>query len=305
MDQAAGRTGFGTLLRRWRGHRGLSQMALSLDAGVSTRHLSWLEGGKAQPSRAMVLRLATRLDLPLRERNALLVAAGYAPLYAERPLADPALAPARAALQRLLDAHEPSPALAVDRHWNLVAHNRLVPLFLAAVAPALAKPPINVLRLSLHPQGMAPMIDNLPVWREYVLYRLARQVAATDDDELAKLHAELQALPPPPGMAAWPAPRHGGSEDDGDGECDGQGDGGEGDRAGDGRPEPIPPMPDLAVPLALNTPHGTLRFLTTLTVFGAPRDVTLSELAVETLLPADEATAAALRDMLAQVQAAA
>ncbi len=277
MDQAAGRAGFGTLLRRWRGHRGLSQMALSLDAGVSTRHLSWLEAGKAQPSRAMVLRLASRLDLPLRERNALLVAAGYAPLYAERPYTDAALAPARAALQRLLDAHEPSPALAVDRHWNLVAHNRLVPLFLAAAAPALIVPPINVLRLSLHPRGLAPMIDNLPAWRQYVLYRLARQVAATDDDTLVRLHAELQALPPP-GPGAWPT--------DGDAALEGEG------------PEGAAPTPDLAVPLALNTPHGTLRFLTTLTVFGAPRDVTLSELAVETLLPADEATAAALRDML-------
>lgn len=284
MDQAAGRAGFGTLLRRWRGHRGLSQMALSLDAGVSTRHLSWLESGKAQPSRAMVLRLSARLDLPLRERNALLVAAGYAPLYAERPLADPALAPARAALQRLLDAHEPSPALAVDRHWNLVAHNRLVPLFLAAAAPALATPPINVLRLSLHPQGLAPMIDNLPAWRAYVLYRLARQVAATGDEALAGLLAELRALPPPPGRAAWP------TQDADAGEGEGQGD----DHA-------APPTPDLAVPLTVNTPHGTLRFLTTLTVFGAPRDVTLSELAVETLLPADEATASALREMLARL----
>lgn len=282
MDQAAGRAGFGTLLRRWRGQRGLSQMALSLDAGVSTRHLSWLEAGKAQPSRAMVLRLGARLDLPLRERNALLVAAGYAPLYAERPLADPALAPARAALQRLLDAHEPSPALAVDRHWNLVAHNRMVPLFIAAAAPALAVPPVNVLRLSLHPQGLAPMIDNLPAWREYVLYRLARQVAATGDDELAQLQAELQALPPPAGRGAWPAHE---VADEKDGAA------------------ATAPTPDLAVPLALNTPHGTLRFLTTLTVFGAPRDVTLSELAVETLLPADEATAAALREILARLPA--
>lgn len=282
MDQAAGRAGFGTLLRRWRGQRGLSQMALSLDAGVSTRHLSWLEAGKAQPSRAMVLRLGARLDLPLRERNALLVAAGYAPLYAERPLADPALAPARAALQRLLDAHEPSPALAVDRHWNLVAHNRMVPLFIAAAAPALAVPPVNVLRLSLHPQGLAPMIDNLPAWREYVLYRLARQVAATGDDELAQLQAELQALPPPTGRGAWPAQE---AADEKDGAA------------------ATAPTPDLAVPLALNTPHGTLRFLTTLTVFGAPRDVTLSELAVETLLPADEATAAALREILVRLPA--
>jgi transcriptional regulator with XRE-family HTH domain len=273
MDQAAGIAGFGTLLRRWRGHRGLSQMALSLDASVSTRHLSWLEAGKAQPSRAMVLRLATRLELPLRERNALLVAAGFAPLYAERPLADPALAPARAALQRLLDAFEPSPALAVDRHWHLVAHNRLVPLFLAQVAPPLAAPPVNVLRLSLHPQGLAPLIDNLPAWRRYVLYRLARQAAASGDAELVHLHAELRALPPPAG-GPWP---------------------------GDPDEDEQPPTPDLAVPLSLRTPHGTLNFITALTVFGAPRDVTLSEIAVETLLPADEATAQALRAILASL----
>lgn len=272
MDQAAGPAGFGALLRRWRGHRGVSQLALSLDAGVSARHLSWLESGKSVPSRAMVLRLAGQLDLPLRERNAMLVAAGYAPLYAERALADPALAPARAALQRLLDAHEPSPALAVDRHWNLVAHNRLVPLFLASVAPALAQAPVNVLRLSLHPQGLAPMIQNLPAWRRYVLHRLARQVAATHDPQLVQLETELRALPPPKGEPRWR----------------------------DAQEEDFA-TPDVAVPLAMNTPHGALHFLTTLTVFGAPRDVTLSELAVETLLPADEATAAALREIHARL----
>ncbi|MCW5636916.1 MAG: helix-turn-helix transcriptional regulator [Rubrivivax sp.] len=294
MDQAAHRADFGTLLRRWRGHRGLSQLALSLDAGVSTRHLSWLEGGKSQPSRAMVLRLATRLDLPLRERNALLVAAGFAPLYAERPMSDPALAPALAALRRLLAALEPNPALAVDRHWNLVAHNRLVPPFLAAVAesaPGLLRPPVNVLRLSLHPQGLAPLIENLAPWRGYVLHRLARQVAATDDPELARLHAELQALPPPAGAPTWPArPARPAGEHTSD----------EADAAAAGAD--VPP-PDVAVPLALRTPHGTLRFLTTLTVFGAPRDVTLSELAVEAMLPADEATAAALREIAAGLAA--
>lgn len=273
MDRAAHAAPFGALLRRWRGHRGKSQLALSLDAGVSTRHLSWLESGKAAPSRAMVLRLANQLDLPLRERNTLLVAAGFAPLYAQRALADPALAPARAVLQRLLDAHEPSPALVVDRHWNLVAHNRLVPLFLAQVAPALATPPVNVLRVSLHPQGLAPMIRNLPTWRGYVLQRLQRQVHATNDPQLAALLAELTALPPPADAPAWPAD--------------------EADAAAGA------PTHDVAVPLTLDTPHGPLSFITTLTVFGAPRDVTLAELAVETLLPADEATAAALRALLA------
>ena len=149
---------FGHLLRHWRLQRRWTQLALAAEAEVSARHLSWLETGKAEPSRAMVLRLSEQLDVPLRERNALLGAAGYAPLYAERPLADPALTVARGALQRLLDAHEPWPALAVDRHWHLVAHNRMVPLLLAAVAPELLVPPVNVLRVSLHPRGLAPMV---------------------------------------------------------------------------------------------------------------------------------------------------
>lgn len=279
MDQGAGRTGFGALLRRWRRQRGLSQLALSQDAGVSTRHLSWLETDKAQPSRAMVLRLAARLDLPLRERNGWLVAAGYAPLYALRSLEEPALAPARAALHRLLAALEPNPALVVDRHWHLVAHNRLVPLLLAQAAPELTAPPVNVLRVSLHPRGLAPLIDNLPAWRAYVLHRLARQIAVTGDAALAQLRDELRAVPPPDGHAAWPS------------ECEPADDAG----AAPGDDPSAAHAADLAVPLALNTPYGPLRFLTTMTVFGAPRDVTLSELAVETLLPADEATAAALR----------
>jgi transcriptional regulator with XRE-family HTH domain len=259
VDQAAQAAGFGPLLRRWRQHRGLSQLALALDAEVSTRHLSWLEAGKSQPSRAMVLRLAERLDLPLRERNLLLTAAGYAPMYGERSLADPALAPAREALQRLLLAHEPAPALAVDRHWNLVVANRMVPLLIQSAAPFLRQPPLNVLRLTLHPEGLAPMIENLPAWREHVLGRLQRQLAATGDAALAALRDELLALPA------------------------------RGERIGTLAEDAV------VVPLALATPFGRLAFLTTVTVFGAPHDVTLAELAVETLLPADTATAQALR----------
>lgn len=256
---------FGQLLRRWRQQRALSQLDLALQAEVSSRHLSWLETGRAQPSRAMVLRLADRLDVPLRERNALLAAAGYAPLFVERALDDPALATAREALQRLLDAHEPWPALAVDRHWNLVAHNRLVPLLMAQAALELTAPPVNVLRLSLHPQGLAPHIVNLGTWRAYVLQRLAQQVASTLDPALQLLLDELRALPGPP------APDE----------------------------EPGGPA-DLAVPLSFNTPGGTLNFITTVTVFGAPRDVTISELAIETLLPADTATAQAVRALYEQ-----
>ncbi len=270
------RAPFGQLLRRWRQQRGASQLALALQAEVSARHLSWLETGKAQPSRAMVLRLAERLDLPPRERNALLVAAGFAPLYGEHPLAHPTLAPARAVLQRLLEAHEPWPALAVDRHWQLVAYNRLVPLLMAAAAPHLREPPVNVLRLSLHPEGLAPLVANIGAWRAHVLARLWRQVQATGDGQLARLHAELSALPLPPGAA--PAP--------------------------DGVPEAFDAV---AVPLTLQlpAPAGPLNFLTTITVFGAPHDLTLAELAVETLLPADEATAAALRAMAAALPGAA
>ena len=255
---------FGGLLRRWRQHRGLTQMALALDAEVSTRHLSFLESGKAEPSRAMVLRLAERLDLPLRERNAWLVAAGFAPMYRERPLTDPGFAPAQRALQRLLDAHEPAPALAVDRHWQLVAANRMVALLTEGVSPDLLQPPLNVLRLSLSPEGLAPRIRHFAAWRHHVLERLQRQWAASADPVLHGLLQELRGLPLPAGTAA---------------ESD------------------VPPaaFDDVAVPLELDGPHGRLRFLTTITVFGAPHDVTLSELAVETLLPADPATADALK----------
>ena len=266
MDQAA--APFGRLLRHWRQQRRCSQLALALDAEVSARHLSWLETGKAQPSRTMVLRLAERLDVPLRDRNAMLTAAGYAPLFGERPLSDPTLASVRGALQRLLDAHEPWPALAVDRHWHLVAHNRLVPLLMAAASPALLQPPINVLRLSLHPQGLAPMVVNLPAWRAHVLLRLQRQIVSTGDAELSRLLEELRALPLPPGCA---------------------------DEAAAG------PLHDVAVPLTLKSPLGVLNFITTITVFGAPHDVTLAELAVETLLPADADTADALRALHARL----
>lgn len=265
---------FGRLLRHWRTQRRCSQLALALQAEVSARHLSWLETGKAQPSRAMVMRLAEQLNVPLRERNALLAAAGYAPLYPERPLADPGLAVARGALQRLLDAHEPWPALAVDRHWNLVAHNRMVPLLMASAAPHLLQPPVNVLRVSLHPQGLAPMVTNIGAWREHVLARLQRQWAASGDAQLGALLAELRALPLPAGVSDAVN-----------------------EEASDEASTVLPL--DVAVPLTLRSPLGLLNFITTITVFGAPHDVTVSELAVETLLPADEATATALRALQA------
>jgi transcriptional regulator with XRE-family HTH domain len=185
---------FGAHLRHWRTHRRLSQLDLAQEAEVSTRHLSYVETGRAAPSREMVLRLAERLEVPLRERNALLVAAGFAPMYRQRSLDDPAMAAARRAVDLVLKGHEPFPALAVDRHWNLVAHNALVPLLMEGAAPELLKPPINVLRLSLHPEGVAPRIANLAQWRTHLLERLQQQIAATGDATLQALHDEVVDL---------------------------------------------------------------------------------------------------------------
>lgn len=252
----------GQLLRQWRQRRRLSQLELATDADISTRHLSCVETGRAEPSRAMLLHLAEQLEVPLRERNALLTAAGYAPLYRERPLADPALAGARQALELVLRSHEPWPALLVDRHWNLVAHNRAVTHLLAGIDAALLAPPLNVLRLSLHPQGLAPRIVNLGDWRAHLLARLLQQVAASGDMVLAALLEELRALPLPPGVSAE---------------------------------EQLMPGGGVVVPLQYRTPAGLLSFISTITVFGTPVDITLSELALESFFPADEATAAALR----------
>src|SRR5688572_22653930 len=188
---------FGMHLRHWRQKRRLSQLDLAHEAEVSTRHLSYVETGRAMPSREMVLRLAERLSIPLRERNALLVAAGFAPMYRQRTLDDPALAAARRAVDLVLKGHEPFPALAVDRHWNLVAANSVLPRLLEGAAPALLAPPVNVLRLSLHPDGLAPRIANLRQWREHLLERLEQQVTVTGDATLAALHAELAAYPVP------------------------------------------------------------------------------------------------------------
>src|SRR5207253_3013815 len=176
--------GFGEHLRDWRQRRRLSQLDLAQEAEISTRHLSFVETGRSVPSREMVLRLAERLDVPLRERNALLVAAGYAPMYRERPLDDPALAAAREAVQLILRSHEPYPALAVDRHCNLMAQNAVVPHLLAGIDAALLQPPLNVLRLSLHPQGLAPRIANLGQWRHHLFERLRQQIQATGDGYL-------------------------------------------------------------------------------------------------------------------------
>lgn len=264
MDQATRPVTFGQHLRHWRRQRRWSQLALALAAEVSPRHLSWLETGRAQPSRAMLLRLAQHLELPLRERNAWLLAAGFAPMYAERALGDAALAPALQALERLLQAHEPNPALAVDRHWHLVAANRMLGLLTRQAAPQLLQPPVNVLRLALHPQGLAGFIVNLPAWRGHVLARLQRQVHNTGDAALQALADELRAYP--------------------------------GGEAGHDEAEATAPV---ALPLQLHTPAGPLALISTIAVFGAPHDVLLSELAIETFFPADEASAQRLQALAA------
>jgi transcriptional regulator with XRE-family HTH domain len=187
------RSAFGVLLKQWRARRRLSQLDLALAADVSARHVSFLETGRSRPSRDMVLRLAERLEVPLRERDPLLLAAGLAPAYPVRPLDDPALAPIRAAVDTVLAGYEPYPALVVDRGWTLVAANRGVGLLTAAAAPHLLEPPVNVLRLGLHPDGLARHIVNLAEWRGHLLARLAREAAA--DPGLAALHRELSGYP--------------------------------------------------------------------------------------------------------------
>ena len=248
----------GEQLREWRQRRHLSQLDLAALADVSARHLSFIETGRSLPSRAMLLRLGDRLDVPLRERNALFVAAGFAPIYSERRLGDPALAQARNAIALLLRGHEPYPALAVDRHWNLQAANRALAPFLKGVAPELLAPPVNVLRLSLHPDGVAPRIANLGQWRAHLLQRLERQVETSGDPQLQALHAEL---------LAYPAPEE---------------------------EEPADPAA-IVVPMRMHSEVGELSFLSTTTVFGTPVEVSLSELAIESFFPADAKTARVLR----------
>jgi len=261
---AAAPKSFGEHLRGWRLRRRMSQLDLAGEADISTRHLSFVENGRSAPSREMVLRLAQRLDVPLRERNALLVAAGYAPMYRERPLDDPALSAAREAVQLILRSHEPNPALAVDRHWNLLAANAMVPQLLAGVDPQLLQGQPNVLRLSLHPRGLAPQIVNLGQWRHHLFERLRQQVQATGDAALVSLLDELQGYPVPPDADAT---RLGGE------------------------------LLGVAMPFRFRTPAGVLNFISTTTVFGTPVDITLQELALETFFPADAATAQALRAM--------
>ena len=251
----------GQLLREWRTRRNLSQLELASGAAVSSRHLSFIETGRARPSREMVLHLAERLEVPLRERNRLLLAAGFAPAYGERPLESEELAPVREALQRFLRAHEPYPALVLDRHWNLVLANDAVTSLLDGVAPHLLEPPANALRATLHPEGMAPRIVNFDEWSAHLVHRLRRELAHTGDPVLAALLDEVLAYPgvhaEPPALEAAAAA-------------------------------------EIVLPVQLASGDATLSFFSTVTTFGTAADVTLAELTVEAFYPADEETAAAL-----------
>jgi transcriptional regulator with XRE-family HTH domain len=261
MNQAAALGRIGPLLRDWRRRRRMSQLDLALDAGVSARHLSFVETGRARPSAEMVLHLAERLGVPLRERNRLLLAAGHAPVFEQRDLDDPEMTPIRQALQLVLDGHEPFPALVVDGAWEMVASNRAVSLLIEGVARDLLAPPLNVLRVSLHPDGLASRIANLAEWRAHLLERLRRQIALTADPALESLLDELLGYPGPDEPQ-----RRGGAH----------------------------AARDLAVPLRIRAEAGELAFISTVATFGTAVEVTASELSIESFFPADRTTADAV-----------
>lgn len=254
----------GPMLREWRNRRRRTQLDLALDAGISARHLSFVETGRSKPSAQMVLLLADQLQVPFRERNHLLLAAGHAPAFPERSLEDPELAPVRQALDRILTGHEPYPAVVVNRRWNLVAANSAVTAMAEWVDPALLEPPVNAMRVGLHPRGLAPRIINLGEVRAYFVERLQRQVAITGDEDLAALLEEV---------AGYPAPEH---EHDPDSEAAAR---------------------EILMPVRVRAPDGELSFFGTVATFGTAVEVTTSELSIELLFPADAATAEALRNL--------
>jgi transcriptional regulator with XRE-family HTH domain len=246
----------GQLLREWRERRRISQLDLSIQADISARHLSFVETGRSRPTPGMILRLSEQLDVPLRERNALLLAGGYAPAYPEHSLDEPELTRLRAALRQILTGHEPYPALVVNRWWEMLDGNAAIAVLTEGCDPALLTSPVNALRVSLHPDGMAPRIANLAEWRAHILERLHRQVHTTRDPRLAELHAELAAYP--------------------------------------GSVTERPELTDVAVPLRLRRGDQELAFFSMTAIVGAPLDVTVAEVAIESFYPADAETAAAL-----------
>jgi transcriptional regulator with XRE-family HTH domain len=262
MATIATRPPVGALLREWRRRRRLSQFELALESGVSSRHLSFVETGRSQPSAEMILHLAEQLEVPLRDRNQLLLAGGYAPAYTQRDLDAPDMGPVREAIDELLRAHEPYPALVIDRHWGLVSANRGVAALIEGVAEHLLEPPVNVLRLSLHPDGLAPRIVNLHQWRSHLLDRLAHEAVALGDPALGVLREELAGYP------------------------------------GGASAAELDPALDIAVPLRLRDGGRELAFISTRTTFGTAADVTVAELSIESFFPADGRTADAMRALL-------
>jgi transcriptional regulator with XRE-family HTH domain len=265
MATSSLQSGVGPLLREWRGRRRLTQLELALDAGISARHLSFVETGRSKPSPEMVLMLAEQLEVPFRERNRLLLAAGFAPGFPERPLEDPELTPVREAVDRILTAQQPYPAMVIDRGWNVVAANSAFRVLGEWVDPALLAPPVNALRVGLHPKGLARWVVNLGEVRAHFIERLQRQVTITADDGLAVLLAEV---------AGYPAPEH------------------------DHLPPAEAAAREILTPLRLRAPDGgELSFVATVATFGFAGEVTTSELSIESLFPADAATAEAFKDL--------
>ena len=255
----------GPLLREWRQRRRRSQLDLAVEAEVSTRHLSFVETGRSTPSRELLLHLAEHLDVPLRERNRLLLAAGYAPVYRETPLDDPSMAPVRDAIDRVLASHDPYPAVVVDQRWDVMSANAAAfSVFADGVDPRLLEPPMNAVRLGLHPDGLAPRTENFAEFSDHMLMRLRRQIAASADPTLQALYDEVRAYPD----------------------------------VVEGAVDPSDLANLLFVPLVMRQPDGTiLSFFSTLATFGTALDVTLAELTIEAFFPADASTAAALQAM--------
>lgn len=260
MTATTATPGAGALIRDWRQRRRLSQLEVSLEAAVSARHLSFVETGRSKPSRELLLHLADHLEVPLRERNAILLAGGYAPVFPESSLDDPEMTPVRAALDKILEGHAPYPALIVDRRWDLVARNDPAAGLMAIADPELLEPPVNVLKLSLHPDGLAPRIVNFAAWSEHLMTRLHRQLALAPDPEVQVLYDELKTYP---GVSTV----------------------GDHDTAA---------MLFVPLELDLGGPEP-LRFFSTVATFGTALDITLAELSIESFFPADAATADALR----------
>ncbi|WP_336322006.1 helix-turn-helix transcriptional regulator [Streptomyces lavendofoliae] len=261
-------TGVGPLLRAWRERRRLSQLELALRADSSARHISFVETGRSRPSEEMVLRLAEHLEVPVRERNALLLAAGYAPRYTETSLDDPSLGTLRAGIEQLLTGYDPYPAIVVDGSYTVVAANRGITMLLDGLPEHLLTPPLNAMRLTLHPEGLAPRIRNLREWRGHLLAQMERQLALVRSEPLRRVYEEVSAYPSPPSA----------------------------DTGGEDREEPSP-YPYFALPLRVEHGGQVLSFVSSISTFNTPMDVTVAELAIETLLPADPATVKYLRSL--------